>query len=164
MSSGTMQNGTMPVIRCAEAGDVPAIERIVHDAYLKYVARIGKPPGPMLDDYAARVAAGEVTVCAEADAIAGVLVLEAAADHLLVDNIAVAPDWQGRGVGRRLLDFADAEARRGGYAELRLYTHVLMHENIVLYLHMGWQEYARGEQAGFQRVFMRKPLPPISHS
>ena len=31
-----------------------------------------------------------------------------------------------------------------------------MHENIALYTKLGWQEYGRGEQAGFQRVFMRK--------
>jgi GNAT superfamily N-acetyltransferase len=148
----------MPVIRRAVVADVPAIERIVHDAYMKYVVRIGKPPGPMLDDYAARVAAGEVSVCAEGDGIAGILVLEPAADHLLLDNIAVAPAWQGRGVGRLLLDFADAEARRMGHAELRLYTHVLMHENIALYTKLGWREHGRGEQAGFQRVFMRKPV------
>jgi GNAT superfamily N-acetyltransferase len=148
----------MPVIRRAVVADVPTIERIVHDAYMKYVDRIGKPPGPMLDDYAARVAAGEVSVCARGDGIAGILVLEPAADHLLLDNIAVAPAWQGRGVGRLLLDFADAEARRVGHAELRLYTHVLMHENIALYTKLGWLEYGRGEQAGFQRVFMRKPV------
>jgi ribosomal protein S18 acetylase RimI-like enzyme len=153
-----MPSGRVPVIRGAVAADVPAIERIVHDAYVKYVARIGKRPGPMLDDYVARVAAGEVSVCADGDAIAGILVLEPAADHLLLDNIAVAPAWQGRGVGRILLDFADAEARRAGYAELRLYTHVLMHENIALYTKLGWQESGRGEQAGFQRVFMRKPV------
>ena len=47
--------GPMPVIRRAVVADVPTIERIVHDAYMKYVDRIGKPPGPMLDDYAARV-------------------------------------------------------------------------------------------------------------
>ena len=150
--------GTIPTIRPATAADVPAIERIVHDAYTKYIARIGQKPGPMLDDYAARVAAGEVSVCADGDQIAGILVLEPAPDYLLLDNIAVAPAWQGRGVGRLLLDFADAEARRAGYAELRLYTHVLMHENIVLYTHLGWQETGRGEQAGFQRVFMRKPV------
>ena len=150
--------GTTPIIRRATAADVSAIERIVHDAYTKYITRIGKPPGPMLDDYAARVAAGEVSVCADGDQVAGILVLEPAPDYLLLDNIAVAPAWQGRGVGRLLLDFADAEARRAGYAELRLYTHVLMHENIVLYTHLGWQETGRGEQAGFQRVFMRKPV------
>jgi GNAT superfamily N-acetyltransferase len=151
-----MPTGAVPAIRRAVAADVPAIERIVHDAYVKYVDRIGKQPGPMLDDYAARVAAGEVSVCGEADALAGILLLEPASDHLLLDNIAVAPAWQGRGVGRLLLDFADAEARRAGYTELRLYTHVLMHENIALYTRLGWQETGRGEQAGFQRVFMRK--------
>ena len=115
----TMPIGPMPGIRPAVGADVPAIEGIVHDAYVKYVARIGKPPGPMLDDYAARVAAGEVSVCAYGDLIAGILVLEPAEDHLLLDNIAVAPAWQGRGVGRILLAFADAEARRAGHAELR---------------------------------------------
>jgi GNAT superfamily N-acetyltransferase len=148
----------MPTVRRATAADVPAIERIVHDAYAKYIARIGRKPGPMLDDYAARVEAGEVSVCADGNEVAGILVLEPASDHLLLDNIAVAPDWQGRGVGRLLLDFADSEARRAGHAELRLYTHVLMHENIALYSRLGWQETGRGEQAGFQRVFMRKPV------
>jgi len=158
MPIGAMQDGATPTIHRAVAADVKAIERVVHDAYVKYVARIGKKPGPMLDDYAARVAAGEVSVCGVGEAIAGILVLEPAADYLLLDNIAVAPGWQGRGVGRRLLDFADVEARRAGFGELRLYTHVLMHENIALYKRLGWEEYGRGEQAGFQRVFMRKML------
>ncbi len=158
MPTGAMPTGAVPSIRRAVAADVPAIERSVHDAYVKYVARIGQPPGPMWDDYAARVAAGEVSVCVAGEDIAGILVLRPAADHLLLDNIAVAPAWQGRGVGRLLLDFAEAEARRMGHAELRLYTHVLMHENIALYTRLGWREYARGAQAGFQRVFMRKTL------
>jgi GNAT superfamily N-acetyltransferase len=158
MPTPAVPTPAIPTVRPAVAADVPAIERIVHDAYVKYVARIGKPPGPMLDDYAARVAAGEVSVCADGEEIAGILVLEPAADHLLLDNIAVAPAWQGRGVGRLLLDFADHQARRAGHAELRLYTHVLMHENIALYARLGWQETGRGEQAGFQRVFMRKAV------
>ena len=145
-------------VRPAIAADVPVIESIVHDSYVKYVDRIGRKPGPMLDDYPALVVAGEVSVCAEGDAIAGILVLQDQPDHLLLDNIAVAPAWQGKGAGRMLLDFADAEARRRGFGELRLYTHVMMHENIALYTRLGWEEYARGEQAGFQRVFMRKPV------
>jgi len=40
-------------IRSADTADVPVIEQIVHDAYQHYIARMGKPPGPMLDDYAA---------------------------------------------------------------------------------------------------------------
>jgi hypothetical protein len=43
-----------PRIRAATAADVPAIADVVDHAYRHFIARIGKPPGPMLDDYAAR--------------------------------------------------------------------------------------------------------------
>jgi GNAT superfamily N-acetyltransferase len=97
-------------------------------------------------------------VLTEADTIVGALVLVPEPDYLLLDNIAVAPDSQGRGYGRQLLAFADAEATRRGYHELRLYTHEKMHENVVIYSAHGWQEYARANEAGYDRVFMRKRL------
>lgn len=92
----------------------------------------------------------------EAGEIAGLLILSEHPDHLLLDNVAVAPGWQGRGLGRHLLDFAEAEAARRGYPEIRLYTHVVMVENLAMYARLGWHEYARGEQAGFARVFLKK--------
>ena len=49
-------------VRAANAADVPAIANIVDQAYRHYVARIGRPPGPMLDDYPARVSEGVVWV------------------------------------------------------------------------------------------------------
>lgn len=146
------------VIEPAAIADRAAIERVVNDAYAKYVARIGKKPGPMLDDYAALITAGEVWVLRDGDGVAGVLVLKDAGDYLLLDNIAVAPDRQGSGLGRRLMDFADREAGRRGYRELRLYTHALMHENQRIYGALGWEEYARGNEAGYDRVFMCKRL------
>jgi GNAT superfamily N-acetyltransferase len=145
-------------IRLAVAGDRSRIEQIVHDSYRKYIPRIGKPPGPMLDDYARRIEAKEAWVLVEAGAIAGVVVLVAQPDFLLLDNIAVAPNRQGRGYGRLLLDFADAEALRRGYRELRLYTHEKMHENLAIYGAHGWEEYARATEAGYDRVFMLKRL------
>ena len=33
-----------------------------------------------------------------------------------------------------------------------------MHENLVFYPRLGYVEYARGERAGYDRVFMRKRL------
>jgi hypothetical protein len=42
--------------------DVAAIRQLVHDAYGHYVARLGKLPGPLLDDYARRIAEGQVWV------------------------------------------------------------------------------------------------------
>lgn len=144
-------------IRPGDAADLPAIERIVRDAYSKYLPRIGKPPGPMLDDYPTRVREHAVWVAGRP--VIGLIVLLGQADHLLLDNIAVDPAHQGTGIGAALMAFADAEARRRGYHELRLYTHQTMTENIALYGRSGWQETGRGVQSGLDRVFFRKTLP-----
>lgn len=147
------------MIRRAAPQDREAVEDIVHAAYAMYVERIGKPPGPMLDDYAALIAQGAVSVFEDTDGtIAAILVLLPKADHLLLDNIAVRPDRQGRGLGRRLIEFSESEARRLGYSELRLYTHQKMTENIGLYLRLGFEETGRGHEAGYDRVFMTKRL------
>jgi ribosomal protein S18 acetylase RimI-like enzyme len=145
-------------IRPANISDLPMIRRIVADAYSKYVQRIGKPPGPMLDDYAAHVRNNAAWVITRNEAVTGLIVLVPEQDHLLLDNIAVDPAQHGRGFGRALLGFAEREARRRGYTELRLYTHVKMTENLAMYPALGWQETGRGEQAGYQRVFFRKRL------
>jgi ribosomal protein S18 acetylase RimI-like enzyme len=147
------------VIRLARPEDRATVEAIVAAAYTVYVARIGKPPGPMLDDYAAHIAAGEVSVYEEEDgALAGLVVLLPQPDHLLLDNVAVRPDRQGRGIGRALIAFAEAEALRLGFTEVRLYTHVTMVENIALYTGLGFTATGRGMEAGYERVFMRKPI------
>jgi ribosomal protein S18 acetylase RimI-like enzyme len=147
-----------PRIRAATAADISAITEIVDQAYRHYIARIGKPPGPVLDDYAARVAEGVVWVLEEGAAIAGVIVLLPTTNYLLLDNIAVSPARQGSGLGRRLLAFAEAEALRHGYREIRLYTHQTMVENQGLYALIGYEETGRGTEAGYDRVFMRKQL------
>jgi GNAT superfamily N-acetyltransferase len=110
----------------------------------------------MDDDYEALVAAREVFVL---DDLAGVVVLRAAADHLLVDNVAVEPSRQGEGLGRELLAFAEEQAAAAGLGELRLYTNAAMTENISLYGRLGWEEYERRAERGFARVFFRKAVP-----
>jgi ribosomal protein S18 acetylase RimI-like enzyme len=147
-----------PQIRVATAADVPAIEEIVNQAYRHYVARIGKPPGPMLEDYAARVSEGAAWVLEDRAATVAIIVLKPEPDYLLLDNIAVSPARQGLGLGRRLLAFAEDEALRRGCCEIRLYTHQTMAENQRLYASIGYEETGRGNEAGYDRVFMRKPL------
>jgi ribosomal protein S18 acetylase RimI-like enzyme len=147
-----------PRIRAATSGDLPAIQQIVEDAYRHYIPRIGKPPGPMLDDYAARISEGVVWVIEEGSGVAGIIVLKPQPEYLLLDNIAISPARQGSGLGRRLLAFAEAEARHRGYRELRLYTHRTMTENQRLYAAIGYEETGRNTADGYERVFMRKRL------
>ena len=131
---------------------------VVHAAYAHYIPRIGKPPGPMLDDYAQRIADKQAWVLEDAGHIVGILVLEQTASSFLLDNIAVAPDGQGKGFGRALLDFAEAEARRCGFREIELYTHILMTENIGIYARIGYVETHRVSEKGYERVYMSKKL------
>jgi GNAT superfamily N-acetyltransferase len=151
-------------IRPAGVSDLPAMRRIVAAAYAKYVERIGKPPGPMLDDYGQHVRNHTAWVIGEDGAPSGLVVLIPKPDHLLLDNIAVDPALHGRGIGRALLRFADSEAARRGYTELRLYTHEKMTENLAMYPALGWQETGRAEQDGYHRIFFRKAAAPSART
>lgn len=144
------------MIRPARPEEAPALAALVERAYGPWVPIIGRRPFPMQDDYAARIAAGEAWVLEEAGTIHGLLVIETRPDHLMLDNIAIDPARQGMGDGRVLLDFTEAEARRRGLPEVRLYTNVLMERNIALYAKRGYVETERRQEKGFARVFMAK--------
>jgi ribosomal protein S18 acetylase RimI-like enzyme len=146
------------IMRMAQPQDAQGLAECVAAAYQRYVPRMGKPPGPMLADYAEAIAQHQVWVAEANGEIIGGLVLIPCEDYMLLDNVAVHPNYQGQRVGRILLELADAEAMLQGYGELRLYTHETMTENIALYTRIGWIETHRGEQDGYARVFMRKPL------
>jgi ribosomal protein S18 acetylase RimI-like enzyme len=146
------------VIRKARPAEADAVRDVVLSGYGRYVAIIGRAPGPMLDDYAARIAADQVWVLEDAGEVAGVLVLEDGPDRFLLDNIAIRPDRQARGFGRLLMDFSEAEAARCGWHAITLYTHVLMAENIAIYTARGYAERERRTENGFDRVYMEKPL------
>lgn len=143
-------------IRAADETDVAAAHDIVQAAYRFYIARMGKPPGPMLDDYARRQRDAQLYLASLGAEPVGVAVLVRADDHVELNNIAVHPRWQGRGIGRALIAFAEETAREQGVSELRLYTHVTMTENIARYGRIGFIETHRETQDGYERVFMRK--------
>jgi ribosomal protein S18 acetylase RimI-like enzyme len=61
-------------------------------------------------------------------------------------------------VGKALLTFAEAEARRAGFDSIYLYTHEKMTENLALYARIGYVEYDRRSHGTFSLVYMRKQL------
>jgi ribosomal protein S18 acetylase RimI-like enzyme len=145
-------------IRAATPEDLEAIEAIVAAAYAKWVPRIGVRPRPMDDDYATVMREFDVVVAERGGEVVGLLVLRAEPDHLLIENVAVAPPQQGKGIGGELLEHAEVEARAHALDRLLLYTHEKMAENIAIYRRRGYQESERGTQEGFPRVFMEKFL------
>ncbi len=146
------------MIRIVRHHDVGVVRDVVQAAYAHYISRIGKPPGPMLDDYVQRIDDGLTWVMEDAGGIVGVLVLEETQAGFLLDNVAVLPGCQGKGHGRSLVAFAEAEALRRGYDAIHLYTHALMTENIALYARLGFIETHRVSEKGYHRVYMTKQL------
>jgi ribosomal protein S18 acetylase RimI-like enzyme len=151
---------SMP-IRPGEMADVAAVAALVERAYKGYVEEIGGRPAPMDADYAEAVREGTLFVAEDGDEIAGAIVLVLDGDHLEIENVAVAPDRQGEGMGRALLAFAEDQARARGVGELRLFTHVLMTRNQRIYDLLGYTEVERRADHGFERVFYSKRLPTL---
>ena len=145
-------------LRPATVEDVPALTELVQAAYGHYVERLGGPPGPLTDDYAEVVKRRQTTV-AECDGrIVGLVVVGPEDEGFFVDNVAVHPSCQGRGVGRALLRHAEAIARRAGFDALHLYTHERMTENLALYARTGYVEYDRRRHGDAVLIYLRKPL------
>jgi GNAT superfamily N-acetyltransferase len=110
------------------------------------------------DDYGQVIASRQVTVAEIHGTIVGVIVLTVDEEGFLIDNAAVDPSHRGKGLGRALLEFAEAEARRAGFDSIYLYTHERMKENLALYSRIGYAEYDRRSQGEFSLVYMSKHL------
>jgi len=145
-------------LRPATPDDARAIAACVEAAYKHYVVRMGKRPGPMLENYDEVVRRHRVWVLEDGGAIVAASVLIVEPERALLDAVAVLPQFQGRGLGRQLIAHAEAEANGLGYKAIELYMHELMHENITLYKQLGYREFARKTEKGYNRVYMRKPL------
>ncbi len=147
-----------PIIRPAGPGDVAVIRRIAENAYEHYVPRIGRKPAPMVADFEVHVSAGEAFVLEDGGRVLGFIIAGARPDCLFVDNMAVDPAAQGRGLGRRLMAWSETAARQAGLPEVRLYTNVKMTENINFYTRLGFSETHRVTENGFDRVYLKKEL------
>jgi GNAT superfamily N-acetyltransferase len=148
----------MPFVRPALPSEAEAVAGCVKAAFSFYIERIGKPPAPMLLDFPEMIAVGNVWVAEIASRVVGVLVQYETEAGFYIDTVAAFPELQGTGVGRVLLVFAENEAIRRGYDSIYLCTNVKMTENQVFYPKIGYVEYERKIDQGYDRIFYRKLL------
>ena len=148
-------------MRLARPEDLTAIVALTEAAYAPYNAILDAPPIPVTEDYAPRIANGEVWLLESGGEPAGVLTLERHADHAMIFSVAVSPAFQGKGFGTKLLNHADQQTRLWGLPEIRLYTNAKMERNIALYLAYGYRETGRRPnpyRPGWVLVDMAKPV------
>lgn len=148
-------------IRKALAGDLQTVVSLTEAAYAPYSALFGAPPIPVTEDYAPRIARGEVWLLESGGELAGLLTLERHDDHAMIFSVAVAPEFQGKGFGIALLKHADEQTRLWRLPEVRLYTNARMERNIALYLAYGFHETGRRPnpyRPGWMLVDMAKAM------
>lgn len=94
-------------------------------------------------------------------AIVGCLFLAAHPRHFYLGKLAVLPPWQGRGIGRWLLESAERHAIGAGKPVIELQTRVELTDNYRAFRALGFVETGRTAHDGFDRttsVTMRKRL------
>jgi N-acetylglutamate synthase-like GNAT family acetyltransferase len=142
-------------IRQAVVKDSVELQECMELAYASYKDRMeGKRLPPMDVNYSDEIRDYPSWVAVSAGKVVGGLFMMFEKESASIANIAIHPDFQGQGLGVGLMKFAETKAKDKGHSELRLATHVLLIENVSLYLYLGWTEIDRDEV----RVYMKKDI------
>lgn len=145
-------------IRPAAPLEAMVIGGIVRTAYAKWVPVIGREPLPMRADYQKALQEHQFDVATENGRIVGLIETMPREDHLWVENVAVVPEAQGRGIGRRLLAHAERKAAAAGRFELRLLTNGAFDANVSLYRKLGYAVDREEEFMNGTTIYMSKKL------
>lgn len=97
----------------------------------------------------------------DGDALAGCMFLQPEKDCLYLGKLAIAPQAQGRGIGRQLLAVAETVATELGLRSIRLDTRIELTGNHAVFGAWGFVRTAEKFHPGFNRITyieMRKAL------
>jgi len=125
------------IVRTAHAADIP---RLIEIRAAVRENRLSDPRWAAAADYEPYVADGRCWVAEAHGSVVGFAALDS--DRASVWALFVAPEAEGQGAGRMLLDTLLAEARRRGLGDLRLTTSEGTRAERV-YRSAGWTEAGR---------------------
>ncbi|MBW0002590.1 MAG: GNAT family N-acetyltransferase [Hyphomicrobiales bacterium] len=138
--------------------DADSIRALVRSAYAKWVPVIGREPLPMRADYDRAVREHQFDLLMLDGEMVGLVETLLRPDHLWIENLAVKPLHQGRGLGRRLLAHVERHAVEQGCVEARLQTNAAFADNVTLYTCLGYDIYKEEPFRGGLTVYMKKTL------
>ena len=145
-------------IRRALSSDAGRIRELTRSSYARWVPAIGREPLPMRADYDRAVRQHMIDLLFAGAELAGLIETVDRGDHLLIENVAVAPAFQGQGHGHALLGHAERLAASLGLRELRLYTNKQFTGNVDFYRRRGYAVDREEPFMGGFTVYMSKAL------
>ncbi|MCA3709685.1 MAG: GNAT family N-acetyltransferase [Phenylobacterium sp.] len=112
----------------------------MEQAYRPYVAALGYEPAPLRADYGDLLRTGVTRILETPEGeMMGLVVFFEEPGCLLVDNVALFPKWQRRGVLVEVFVQGVAEARRRGFRYVRCFTNEKLKRNILFYQKLGFE-------------------------
>jgi GNAT superfamily N-acetyltransferase len=148
---------TISRMQASDAGEILTIQRA---AFVSEALIYGDPDMPplvqTLEELRAEIEDGDGWVARVGPRLVGVLRCRETDELLLIGRIAIAPDMQGSGIGRALLEAAE---RHSLAPEAELFTGSLSEANLRLYERCGYRITERVDNGdGTEQVFMRKRI------
>jgi len=144
-------------IQDSDAGEVLTVQRAAFVSEAAIYGSVDMPPlTQTLPELQAELRAESGFVARIGGRLVGAIRFVERDGLLLIGRIAIAPDMQGEGIGRMLLDAAE-ESSSADVAEL--FTGSLSEANLRLYEACGYEEHERVPDGdGTAQVFLRKRL------
>ena len=133
-------------LRPATAGDVPAILAVTQAAYAVYAGRLTPPSSALSEEPEAVMRYlndGGVIVAEAGGEVVGAVRYEPHEGYLYLARLAVVPAWQGRGIGRRLVEAVEEWALLLGLDEVRLGVRIELPTNRDFYRRLGYSDDGR---------------------
>lgn len=126
-------------LRQATQQDAGMIRTLTREAYAKWVPLLGREPLPMTTDYNEAVKQHRFDLLYLDGKLVALIELIPHEDHLWIENVAVLPSYQGKGLGHRLMAHAEQVATQLNLSLLKLLTNGAFTENIRLYQKLGYR-------------------------
>ena len=145
-------------IRLAKVSDFAAIaacEALAFDVRAPGAAKSDSDSHGVL---ASQIRAGAIHLIADAARVLGYISCTLNSDHLFINTVAVFPRYHRKGLGSRLLNFAENKASQLGLQHVSLFTDGKINGNLLFYRHRGYSETDRCEERNFCRVYFSKPI------
>ena len=134
----------MPKIFLREATeqDIPEIVGVIHAGFDQYRGQLDPPSGAhneTIETIRAKLNRGGAGLAIVDGQIIGCVLFEPEDDHIYLGRLAVLPAYRQNGIGSKLMAHAESQARKLGYARVRLGVRLVLKENQAYFQNLGYR-------------------------
>jgi predicted N-acetyltransferase YhbS len=150
--------------RALRPEDAEAVAALIRASFASLTATVDPPPSALRESaeaVAATLAIGGGAAFEDAAGLVAVVLWSEKEGGLYMGRLSVRPDCRGRGLARRLVACAEAEARRRGLPRLLLAVRLALAGNRALFASCGFRETVLHTHPGYTEptfVDMEKAL------